>query len=672
MARLRSPLPVFLVTACTCGTLALPAPGWRDAGELGAAAATLGVPHPTGFPLEMLWLHLASYLPLGPLGFRQNALTALAAAGALAVLAALLEALLRRAGSPERFAAAGGGVAAAALGAWPGFVRATLAVEVYVTALLLGGLALLQVAGRPGARLGLLGGLSASSHLIARWPPLLRGLGQLARAGSPAARWRRLLAVTVGGLLGLLLVLYLPAVSLRDPPLDWGDPDSPARLLAHLTAARIRAGFEGQMGDTGTARSALGTLLGQLGALGPMLLLALAGGLRLARASAPVARRGVLLALALLAIDLGYGAWVNPMGVGDWQVGFLAAAALAALAGAAVAPLTGPGEAACDGEAAGTPRRPGWSRLVPPPWMTALLAFGWFLHGVWSAGWRDGHAAEELHGGGGSLLRVPSRAVLLCEEDDACAQLWFARYAVGQRPDVTVVPLQHLWDPHVRRLLPAALRPADEATFPEPPGTGPGRRALAERIARRWLTNLPVPVLVQTEHLPARALPLRPSVSPPWRAARPEQAAPPGGALARLLAAYRARVPQASQPRDVRVSPFVDPMARAAWSRAFEQVGRGALDAHDLTAAVAAMRAATEAAPERAVAWVDLGVALARAGRLGEAIEATRQALRRDPQRPVAWRNLVRFLQAAGREDEARAVLKEARRLGLVRAPSRR
>ena len=38
-----------------------------DAGELGGAAWTLGVAHPTGFPLDMLAL-----LPLGSLAFRQS------------------------------------------------------------------------------------------------------------------------------------------------------------------------------------------------------------------------------------------------------------------------------------------------------------------------------------------------------------------------------------------------------------------------------------------------------------------------------------------------------------------------------------------------------------------------------------------------------------------------
>ena len=63
-----------------------------DPGDLQAAVATLGVPHPTGYPLFVLagwlWVHL---LPLGTMAFRLNLLVAVF--GALAVSLTYLLAL---------------------------------------------------------------------------------------------------------------------------------------------------------------------------------------------------------------------------------------------------------------------------------------------------------------------------------------------------------------------------------------------------------------------------------------------------------------------------------------------------------------------------------------------------------------------------------------------------
>ncbi|HRU39471.1 MAG TPA: DUF2723 domain-containing protein, partial [Candidatus Goldiibacteriota bacterium] len=56
-----------------------------DSGELIAAAKTLGVPHPTGFPLYLLTAKFFSALPLAAFAFRVNLVSA--AFGALACAA---------------------------------------------------------------------------------------------------------------------------------------------------------------------------------------------------------------------------------------------------------------------------------------------------------------------------------------------------------------------------------------------------------------------------------------------------------------------------------------------------------------------------------------------------------------------------------------------------------
>ncbi|MBI2433320.1 MAG: DUF2723 domain-containing protein, partial [Candidatus Hydrogenedentes bacterium] len=83
----------------------------EDSGELIAAAYTLGIPHPPGYPLWTMLAHLFTYLPWGTVAWRVNLVSAVFAAAAVGVLALLLVALLR--GKQEKrggvwIAAAGG------------------------------------------------------------------------------------------------------------------------------------------------------------------------------------------------------------------------------------------------------------------------------------------------------------------------------------------------------------------------------------------------------------------------------------------------------------------------------------------------------------------------------------------------------------------------------------
>src|SRR5688572_12843816 len=72
--------------------------GYGDAGELGTAAVVLGVAHPTGFALDVLWLKAASLVPLGSLPWRLNIATALTGGAALGLCASTIGALAERAG----------------------------------------------------------------------------------------------------------------------------------------------------------------------------------------------------------------------------------------------------------------------------------------------------------------------------------------------------------------------------------------------------------------------------------------------------------------------------------------------------------------------------------------------------------------------------------------------
>src|SRR5512135_2533179 len=65
----------------------------EDSGDLLAASATLGIPHPTGYPLFVLLGRVATFLPLGSLAFRINLVAALAGAASVLFAARLAMAL---------------------------------------------------------------------------------------------------------------------------------------------------------------------------------------------------------------------------------------------------------------------------------------------------------------------------------------------------------------------------------------------------------------------------------------------------------------------------------------------------------------------------------------------------------------------------------------------------
>ena len=68
----------------------LPAIYIEDSSEFIAAAAALGIPHPTGYPLYVVLGKIFSLLPLGILPWRVNLLSAMAAAAAVTVLFLLI------------------------------------------------------------------------------------------------------------------------------------------------------------------------------------------------------------------------------------------------------------------------------------------------------------------------------------------------------------------------------------------------------------------------------------------------------------------------------------------------------------------------------------------------------------------------------------------------------
>jgi tetratricopeptide (TPR) repeat protein len=202
-----------------------------DSGELSTAVRVLGIPHPSGYPLYVLLGKLFTLLlPAGSFAWRLSLFSAAASAAACGVLYRIARAM-------------GLGATAAVAGALifafsPSFWAEANVQRVYG----LGALFVALVASATwrwtvsGAAKSLvlaffLCGLGASNHTFMAVVAVALGIfivivepGVLRRLG--------LLSMSAGAFaVGLLPYLYLPLRSRQDPPLDWGNPETPRAFL---------------------------------------------------------------------------------------------------------------------------------------------------------------------------------------------------------------------------------------------------------------------------------------------------------------------------------------------------------------------------------------------------------------------------------------------------------
>ncbi len=201
----------------------------EDSGELIGAAYSLGVPHPPGYPVWTFLAHLFTWLPIGAVGWRVNLLSACCAAGTVSLLTLLGIGLTRNRG-------------AAVLGALcfafsRVFWEHALIAEVYTFTTLFMALILyrcLRVCDEGSSThlytTALLAGMGTGVHstlvlLLPFWLILLVHQSPLQlRRSLP-----HYLKLGVAMLLGTAVYLYLPLASLRNPAVDWGDPETLSR-----------------------------------------------------------------------------------------------------------------------------------------------------------------------------------------------------------------------------------------------------------------------------------------------------------------------------------------------------------------------------------------------------------------------------------------------------------
>jgi len=217
---------------------------WRndgaDGGDLIAAAAGLGIPHPSGYPSYMLLARAFLLLPIGSEAYRLNLLSAVCAAAAVGVCYRLC---LEQSQRPvSRAARAGAALSSLLLGSSPALWSQATITEVYTLHLFfVAALLLLLLRWRHCHRLryaacaGLLMGLGLGNHLtlVLMLPAILLYFG--ADAHTAGVKWRTAAAVWFVWLgLGLSVYAYLPLASQLGTNLHWGRIDSPMSFINHV------------------------------------------------------------------------------------------------------------------------------------------------------------------------------------------------------------------------------------------------------------------------------------------------------------------------------------------------------------------------------------------------------------------------------------------------------
>ena len=215
------PAAVGLFAAILYGLTLCPTVYWYDSAEFAASAASLGVPHPPGYPLYTLIAHVFTWLPGEP-AFDVN-LMSLAFGVASVVLVCVLT---RRLGGSWVAAVSASTLLATMVSFWTNAVVA----EVYTPGLFftLGVVAILERAhaeNRPGllTLAGLVGGLGVGMHmsiatfglgyawLVVTWGIDFRHPRDLRRIKDGAkARLLRMFKALGAALAGLLVFLYVP------------------------------------------------------------------------------------------------------------------------------------------------------------------------------------------------------------------------------------------------------------------------------------------------------------------------------------------------------------------------------------------------------------------------------------------------------------------------------
>jgi hypothetical protein len=429
VAWLGTVMTIAIALAVYLSTLA-PTITWRrhgsDGGDLVTAALNLGVPHPTGYPWYTLLAHLFTALPGAEPARKVALLSALAAALAVGLVFWTGRRSLVSAQNGRGAALVGAWVAAGGLAfgemLWS---QATIAGTYALNALLVA--ATIALLAGPSWRLkpyalAVLLGVGLAHHvtivllLPALWPYARNIRGWLSA--------RRLAALLLCLLPGLLTYLYIPLRARTYPVPNWGGAEGLSGL-AWLVSAKAYHGYFGTVPAAQVVQRLsawAGIWLQNVGIVG--LALALLG----LQSQLDSDRRSAWFGLTYVAAT---SFWALSYSTVDSFLYMLPALIPVCL-------WMGRGVLVVWRWTAGVLRNAPWSKL-----RVAVLALAALLPMVsLTANWRSldiSRDREALDYATGILSRAAPGAVLLSNGDLQTFPLWYVRYGLGMRPDVTVV-----------------------------------------------------------------------------------------------------------------------------------------------------------------------------------------------------------------------------------------
>ncbi len=459
-----------------------------DGGDLIAAASSLGVPHPTGYPTYTMLAWLFTRLPVGTIAYRVNLLSAVCAALAVGVFYCAVRRALPKESSLVVPALTALTLAFCSL-LWSQAVIA----EVYALLMLFAAVLLWCLVRWRDAKqdryLWLAAftlGLALGNHLtILFWAP-----AALIMLWPERRQWMRvktLLPAAALLVVGLSVYAYLPLAARHDPPVNWGNPQTwrgfawvvsgkqyqrfafalPRPEIPGRTAAWAEL-FIDQFGWWDLAISRIGRwglVISLIGCWG--LAISLIGCWGQWRRD----RRLSLFSLTWICLAAVYAFFYD---TGDSHVYLLPVVMLMALWwGEGVHLLLGMARSL----------RPVWQRLALV--LLVLLSLGSAaMH--WEAvdpddDWElDAYIHQVLEA-------VEPGALIIVRADRPTFALWYGVYAEGLRPDVRVVSgplLAYIWyRDHMRKLYP-------DLFIPEPTGENPTWDDLVHHLA---VSNAAVP-----------------------------------------------------------------------------------------------------------------------------------------------------------------------------------
>ncbi len=404
-----------------------------DGGDLIAAARTLGVPHPSGYPTYTLLAWLASHLPVGTIAYRVNLLSAVCAS--LAAGLACLSAQIVLAGSRHRLAlsAATGLTFAFSSLLWSQAVIA----EVYALLALFASFLLWLVLSwrespegdlRGGGDVWLwLAGLTLGVGLGNHLTLILIAPALLVLLWPERRRWlrTRVLIPTAGLFLaGLVIYVYLPLAAARQPAVNWGDPQTWDRFWWVVSGGPYRQYVFGLHLDEVSGRIAAwaGLLGDQFGWWGLVLVVTGAWSWRRGKET----QTDLPLAVAFLVWGLLAGLYAFFYATTDSYV--------------YLTPLLLPLALAWG---KGADHLLQVAQRFGPAWRRAALAVILLLPiGSLALHWQAADLSHDrtAHDYMQQVLDVAAPgALIIVQGDGPTFALWYGLYAEGQRPDVAVV-----------------------------------------------------------------------------------------------------------------------------------------------------------------------------------------------------------------------------------------